>query len=52
MPGTILNAWGFHSGSVVKKLPANEGDKRDTGSIPGLGKSPGKDIATHSSVLA
>ena len=52
MPGTILNAWGFRSGSVVKKLPANEGDKRDTGSIPGLGKSPGKDIATHSSILA
>ena len=41
MPGTILNACVFPSGSVVKKLPANEGDARDTGSIPGLGKSPG-----------
>jgi len=25
---------------VVKNLPANGGDIRDTGSIPGLGKSP------------
>ena len=41
MPGTILNAWGFPSGSVVKKLPANKGDARDTDLIPGLGKSPG-----------
>ena len=41
MPGTILNAWGFPSGSVVKELPANEGDAKDTDLIPGLGKSPG-----------
>ena len=27
---------------VVKKLPANLGDVRDTGSIPGLGRSPGR----------
>ena len=26
---------------VVKNLPVNEGDIRDTGSIPGLGRSPG-----------
>ena len=26
---------------VVKNSPANAGDRRDTGSIPGLGKSPG-----------
>ena len=26
---------------MVKDLPANAGDVRDTGSIPGLGKSPG-----------
>ena len=26
---------------VVKNLPANAGDVRDSGSIPGLGKSPG-----------
>ena len=27
---------------MVKSPPANEGDKGDTGSIPGLGRSPGK----------
>ena len=27
---------------VVKNVPVNEGDVRDTGSIPGLGRSPGK----------
>ena len=27
---------------VVKNLPANVGDKRDLGSIPGLGRSPGE----------
>ena len=26
---------------VVKNLPANAGDIRDTGSIPGLGRAPG-----------
>ena len=29
---------GFSGGTVVKNLPANAGD---TGSIPGLGRSPG-----------
>ena len=33
---------------VVKNLPANAGDTRDTGSIPGLGRSPG---GGHSSPL-
>ena len=28
-------------GTVVKNLPANAGDSRDTGSIPGSGRSPG-----------
>ena len=27
---------------VVKNPPANAGDLRDTGSIPGLGRSPGE----------
>ena len=26
---------------VVKNLPANNGDLRDVGSVPGLGRSPG-----------
>ena len=34
--------WGFPGGSVVKNLPANSGDARDTGLIPGLGRSPGE----------
>ena len=32
---------GFSSGSVGKTLPANAGNARDVGSIPGLGRSPG-----------
>ena len=27
---------------VIKNLPASAGDTRDTGSIPGLGRSPGE----------
>ena len=38
---------------VVKNLPANTGDIRDMGSIPGSGRSPGGEgMATHSSILA
>ena len=33
---------GFLGGSVVKNPPANAGDIRDSGSIPGLGRSPGE----------
>ena len=31
----------FHVVLVVKNLPANAGDVRDVGSIPGWGRSPG-----------
>ena len=31
----------FPGGTVVKNLPANAGDARDVGSIPGLGRSSG-----------
>ena len=31
---------GFPGGSVIKNLPANAGDTRDVGSIPGVGRSP------------
>ena len=31
----------FPGGSVAKNPPANAGVARDTGSIPGLGRSPG-----------
>ena len=33
---------------MVKNLPANAGDKS---SIPGLGITPGEEMATHSSIL-
>ena len=36
---------------MVKNLPANTGDARDTGLIPGLGRFPGISMATHSSSL-
>ena len=31
----------FPGGAVVKNPPANAGDARDVGSIPGSGRSPG-----------
>ena len=34
---------------MVKNLPANTGDMD---SVPGLGRSPGKEMATHSSILS
>ena len=37
---------------VVKNPPANAGNIRDTGLISGLGRSPGKGMATYSSILA
>ena len=49
----MINISGFPGGSAVKNLPANTGDPRDAGSIPGLGRSPGENkIATHSNILA
>ena len=40
-PRTLSYIRGFPGGTVVKNLPANAGDARDAGSIPGLGRSPG-----------
>ena len=37
---------------MVKNLPANEEDARDTGSIPGSGKSPGGGQGNPSSPVA
>ena len=37
---------------MVKNPPANAGDVRDLGLIPGLGKLLEEGIATHSSILA
>ena len=36
-----MNLPAFPGGSVVKNLPANEGDAGDTVSIPGLGRASG-----------
>ena len=41
-----------HAALVVRNLPSNAGDVRDVGSISGSGRSPEKEIAAHSSVLA
>ena len=32
---------GFPGGTMVKNRPANAGDARDMGSVPGLGRFPG-----------
>ena len=37
---------------MVKKLPANAGDARDVGSVPGLDYPLEEGMATHSSILA
>ena len=37
----ILLVRGFPGGTMVKTPSANAGDPRDTGSIPGPGRSPG-----------
>ena len=37
-----LPSWVSQAVLVVKNLPASTGDKRDPGSIPGLGRSPGE----------
>ena len=38
----LVPNYGFPVGSVVKNPPANAGDTRDAGSIPGSGRSPGE----------
>ena len=42
----------FPGGTGVKNLPADAEDTRDTGSIPGSGRSLEKEMATHSSIHA
>ena len=43
---------GFPGGASGKNLLANAGNSRDTGSIPGLGGSPGGEgMVTHSTIL-
>ena len=44
--------WASWMALVVKNLPANAGDIRDMGSIPGSGNPLEEGMATHSSILA
>ena len=46
---TIESTRGFPGVSAIMNLPANAGN---AGSIPGSGRSPGEEVATHSSTLA
>ena len=42
----------FPGGSAGKESTCNAGNTGDVGSIPGSGRSPGEEMATHSSILA
>ena len=42
--------WASQVALLVKNLIASTGDKRDAGSTPGSGGSPGKARATYSSI--
>ena len=47
-----FKVWGFPGMLVVKNLPAEAGEVREAGSIPG-GKDPlGEEMETHPSILA
>ena len=57
-PG-LLQLWqpvsqlkGFPGSSAVTNPSTSAGDAGDVGSIPGMGRSPEKTMATHSSILA
>ena len=44
--------WTSQGVLMVKNPLANAGDATDSGLIPGLGRSPGEEMATHYSILA
>ena len=48
----LLKLWASQMALVVKNPPANAGDIRGEGSIPGSGRSPEGGHATHFSILA
>ena len=43
-------SWASHVALVAKNLPANAGDIKGMGSIPGSERSPGGKQGTHSSL--
>ena len=47
-----LFLWASEVALVVKSLPANAGDIRGVGSIPGSGDPLEEGVATHSNILA
>ena len=47
-----MSITGVPRGSMVKNLPVNAGNTGDPGSMPGLGRYPGVETATHSRILA
>ena len=44
--------WASQVALVVKNPPADAGDAKDAGSMPGSARSPEKEVGTCSSVLA
>ena len=48
----VFGLMDFPGSAGGKEPPANAGDIRDTGSIPGSGRFPGAGMATHSRILA
>ena len=50
----MTQVWGggFPGDAMVKNPPANVGDARDAGSIPGWEDPLEKEMATHSSIFA
>ena len=48
---TSISEHGFPGDSVVQNPPSDAGDTRDTGSVPGSGRSPGVRNGNHSSIL-
>ena len=47
----ITHLWASQVVLAVKNLPANAGDIRDEGSIPGLGRSPGAEYGQPTPVF-
>ena len=55
MSNSFATPWTVHKGfpsDLVKHPPTSAGDRRDRDLIPASGRSPGGEMATHSSVLA
>ena len=52
LTASSFHSVGFPGDSAVKNLPANAGDTREVGSIPGSEDPLEEEMATHSSILA